>query len=76
MRTYFVGVFEHDGKKGPKFMAYVRYFNPSWVGCCTHNVSAENGATAKREAIGFHKLRVGCGAGILDPSVGSLHATR
>ena len=72
MRTYLVGVFEHAGKKGPRYMAYTRYYCSSWDGCCQHKIRAESGISAKREAIGFHKIRVGCGAGLIDPPVGSL----
>lgn len=50
-----VGVFTHEGKTHARYIAYVRDYNPSWVGCCEHEIDAQNGAEAKDKAIKEHK---------------------
>lgn len=51
-----VGVFEHQRASGRVFlMAYTRYFNPDWAGCCVHRVIAESGAMAKDNAKSVHR---------------------
>lgn len=55
---YRVGVFEHEGKRGPKLTAYLRDFNPQWDGCCVHRISfseVASGAQAKRLAMQQHR---------------------
>lgn len=54
-REYRVGIFPIEGTK--RFSAYLRDYNPSWKGCCEHNVEAFSGAEAKRTAISEHKER-------------------
>ena len=56
--TFRVGVFEHPGKRGPQFRAYVTDFNPQWAGCCMHLVEARSGAEAKRWVIEEHQRTV------------------
>ena len=53
-REFKVGVFRHEPEgrqRKPKYAAYTVWYNPSWKGCCVHNVTAQNGAEAKRKAI-------------------------
>jgi hypothetical protein len=54
-QEFTVGVFEHPRKRSVMLMAYTRYFNPSWEGCCVHKVLADNGDQAKAIAIGSHR---------------------
>ena len=58
MKAIRVAVFTHDrpGRK-PMITAYTYWYNPSWEGCCLHEVTAENGTQAKRMAIADHKAR-------------------
>ena len=53
---YVVGVFEHERRSGRIFlMAYLRYYNPEWEGCCVHRVISEGGAMAKEVAKSAHR---------------------
>ncbi len=53
---YKVGVFEHERRSGRVFlMAYVRYYNREWEGCCEHHVIAESGSMAKENAKAQHR---------------------
>ena len=52
--NYRVGVFEHPGRRSTKLLAYLRYFNESWSGCCVHEVEAISGVEAKRLALRDH----------------------
>lgn len=66
-REYAVGVFEHERSSGRIFlMAYTRYYNPAWAGCCVHRVLAATGASAKDSAKAQHRRE--CMAGRLAPS--------
>lgn len=56
-KTYTVAVFTHPGKRGPRYHAYTRVYNPQWKGCCLHEVRAWTGAEAKRLAILGHKKK-------------------
>ena len=49
-----VGVFPPDDNCHA-YMAYTRYYLPSWPGCCEHEVIAVNGSAAKKIAITEHK---------------------
>lgn len=56
-----VGVFTHYSankkRRLPRVHAYTIWFNPSWEGCCMHEVDACNGTEAKKIAIADHKAR-------------------
>lgn len=56
-RPFLVGVFEHPHKRSVALMAYTRYYNPSWPGCCEHTVSAISGTQAKIRAMDDHRAR-------------------
>ena len=58
MKTFDVAVFVQRGKRGWKFDAYTRWFNPSWSGCNMVRVRAENGTAAKKMAINEIKARM------------------
>lgn len=51
-----VGVFPPSGDSHV-YMAYTRWYNPQWPGCCEHEVEAVNGTIAKKIAIKEHKER-------------------
>jgi hypothetical protein len=64
-KVFVVAVFENPPRREglkPRYMAYTRYFNTAWEGCCIHRVNAESGAAAKHEAIMCHKMKRGCQA--------------
>lgn len=61
MKTFTVGVFEQHEHPTRKPMAYTRWYNPAWFGCCEHEVEAVNGTDAKKLAIAEHVNR--CRAG-------------
>lgn len=54
-RLFKVGVFEHPRKKSIQLAAYTRYYNPSWEGCCEHEIVASSGSDAKRIAMQDHR---------------------
>lgn len=49
-----MAVFEHQGKRKMKFTAYTVWYNPSWEGCCMHNINEISGKIAKAAAIEEH----------------------
>ena len=62
-KVFQVGVFEHPGKRGPRYAAYTVWYNRSWEGLCEHYVKAENGGSAKKRAIEDHKNKRFCNPG-------------
>lgn len=58
MKTFQVAVFVQRGKRGWKFRAYTRDYNPSWEGCNMVTVTARNGASAKQHAIDVIKANM------------------
>jgi hypothetical protein len=58
VRFYTVAVFQHDGKRGPRFNAYTSLYNPQWPGCCLHHeVPGVDSRDAKKLAIAEHRER-------------------
>lgn len=55
MREFRVGVFEHPAPQSSQLMAYTRWYNPGWDGCCEHRVMATNGTEAKKIATKEHR---------------------
>lgn len=54
-KSYQVAVFPSSRTDPPKFIAYLRVYNPNWPECCIHKIVAESAAEAKRTAINNHK---------------------
>ena len=55
MNRYRVAVFTHETRRGRRYLAYLRVYNPAWDGCCLHEVEAEEGRRAKQVAIREHR---------------------
>lgn len=55
VKEFKVGVFEYEGKRKKKYVAYTKWYNPQWKGCSEYIVIANNGTDAKKQAILKHK---------------------
>lgn len=58
MKDFEVAVFVERGKRGWRFSAYTRDYNPEWSGCNIMHVKAQCGSAAKKEAIAHVKARM------------------
>jgi hypothetical protein len=57
-KQFIVGVFVERRKRGWRFSAYTRDYNPTWHGHNRVEVQAKNGTEAKRKAIAIIKARM------------------
>lgn len=56
VNRYQVGIFDYTTQSGKTLLrAYTLWFNPSWPGCCLHQVEAETGQEAKVKAKNIHR---------------------
>ena len=56
-----VAVFPYRGKRGYRFNAYTRIYNPEWEGCNLVDVEAANGNEAKKLAVDIIRTRLTLG---------------
>ena len=63
--TFTVAVFPRMGRRGYRFSAYTRDYNPQWDGCNEVVVTAVNGKQAKNIAIAIIKNALLKGADLI-----------
>lgn len=57
MKSYRVAVFPSERTTKPRFIARSRVYDPSWPGCCVHEITAKDCKKASALAMREHAIR-------------------